>query len=62
MKRTHPGRPPLDDEDPSDQICLTLPSTAVVAYRKRARREDVSLQEIIRRDLREKQPAPRIKI
>jgi hypothetical protein len=61
MKRTHAGRPPLDDEDPSGHVTLTLPSKQLDAFCKRALREDVSVPEIIRRDLFEKKPPPRIK-
>lgn len=61
MKRTHPGRPPLDDDDPSVPVCVTMPSKQFAAYCKRADREDVSVPEIIRRDLKQTKP-PRIKI
>jgi hypothetical protein len=59
MKRTHPGRPPLDDDDPSAHVTLTIPSKQLDAFCRRALREDVSVPEIIRRDLKEK--ASRIK-
>lgn len=62
MKRTHPGRPPIDDDDPSERVCISLPSKEFTAYRRRAAQEDVSVPEIIRRDLRERKSAPRIKI
>jgi hypothetical protein len=51
MKRTHPGRPPLDEDDPSVSVSISLPSKKFAAICKRARREDVSAPEIIRRDL-----------
>ena len=51
MKRTHPGRPPLDDDDPSVSVSISLPSKQFDTYCKRAQREDVSVPEIIRRDL-----------
>lgn len=53
MKRS-PGRPPLDDEDSSTEVGVTFPTKEFDAYAKRALREDVSVPEIIRRDLREK--------
>jgi hypothetical protein len=51
MKRTHPGRPPLDDDDPSVSVSVSLPSKQFDALCKRAQREDVSVPAIIRRDL-----------
>jgi hypothetical protein len=51
MKRTHPGRPPLDDEDPSVGVSFSLPSKKFDELCKRAHREDVSVPEIIRRDI-----------
>jgi Ribbon-helix-helix protein, copG family len=48
-----PGRPPLDDADPSVPVTVTLPSKDFDALCKRALREGVSIPEIIRRDLRE---------
>jgi len=62
MKRTHPGRPPLDDDDPSVPVCVTMPSKQHAAYSRRALREDVSVPEIIRRDLDLMKRPPRIKI
>lgn len=53
MKRTHPGRPPVDDHDASIEVGVTLPARQFDAYAKRALREDVSVPEIIRRELRE---------
>jgi hypothetical protein len=53
MKRT-PGRPPVDDEDASVEVGVTLPAKQFDAYAKRALREDVSVPEIIRRDLKER--------
>jgi hypothetical protein len=54
VKRTHPGRPPLDDADPSVPVCVTMPSKQFAKYCKRAAREDVSVPEIIRRELEKK--------
>jgi len=51
MKRTHPGRPPLDENDPSVSVSVSMPSKQYDAYTKRALREDVSVPTIIRRDL-----------
>lgn len=49
-----PGRPPLDDHDRSVPVCVTMPSKQFAAFCKRALQEDVSVPEIIRRDLQEK--------
>jgi len=54
MKRTPPGRPPLDRDDPSVKVSISLPSKQFDGYCDRARREDVSVPTIIRRDLAEK--------
>jgi hypothetical protein len=62
MKRTHPGRPPIDDDDPSEHVCVSLPSKQFKVYEARAARADVSVPEIIRRDLRERKLPARIKI
>jgi hypothetical protein len=53
MKKRCPGRPPLDDEDPSVHVGVTIPSKQYDEYCRRALREDVSVPEIIRRDLDE---------
>jgi hypothetical protein len=53
MKRP-PGHPPLDDDDPSVQVCVSMPSKQFDEYSKRALRDDVSVPEIIRRDLEKK--------
>jgi len=53
MKRA-PGRPPLDDDDPSVPVSISLPSKQFDEYSKRALREDVSVPEIIRRELGKK--------
>jgi len=50
MKRKR-GRPPLNDDDPSVKVEVSMPSKQVDAYCQRALREDVSVGEIIRRDL-----------
>jgi hypothetical protein len=55
MKRS-PGRPPLDERDPSARVTISLPSKQLDGYCKRAQRDDVSVPEIIRRDLQEKKP------
>jgi hypothetical protein len=45
------GRPPLDPDDQSVEVCVTLPSRKYDEIYERARRERVSVPEIIRRDL-----------
>jgi hypothetical protein len=51
VKRTKQGRPPLDDKDPSEHICLSVPGKQFDELDARARRERVTIQEIIRRDI-----------
>ena len=59
MKRTHPGRPRVDDTDGSIEVGVTLPLKQYDAYDKRAKiltrteGKDVTVPEIIRRDLRD---------
>lgn len=57
MKRTHPGRPRVDDDDLSIEVGVTLPMKQYDAYSRRAQRltrtegKDVTVPEIIRREL-----------
>jgi hypothetical protein len=51
MKREHPGRPPLDEADPSVSVSISMPSRQFAGYCARAHADDVSVPEIIRRDL-----------
>ena len=51
MKPRPPGRPPLDDRDASVRVGVSLPAKQYDGYARRALREDVSVPEIIRRDL-----------
>lgn len=53
MKRTHPGRPPLDDADPSVDVHLRMPSKQYDDAYDRARRERVTVPERIRQDMRD---------
>lgn len=55
MKPKGPGRPPLDDEDESVPVCVTLPLRLFDSTCQRAREDRVSLPERIRRDIREAQ-------
>lgn len=50
-RRGKRGRPRLDDADASVHVGVTLPSKQFDAYSRRALREQVSVPEIIRRDL-----------
>lgn len=59
MKRTHPGRPPLDEDDPSEQICLSVPGKQFDELDARAQRDRVTIQEIIRRDLERQKKYPK---
>lgn len=45
------GRPPVDKDDPSVQVGVMLPSKKFDELDARARREGVSLPEVIRRVL-----------
>ena len=62
MKRTHPGRPRVDDHDTSVEVGVTLPLKQYNKYSERAQRltrtegKDVTVPEIIRRDLRDCPP------
>lgn len=52
-----PGRPPLDKNDPSVEVCLTLPSKKYDDLYARARLERTSVPEIIRRTLNDSSQA-----
>jgi hypothetical protein len=49
MKRT--GRPPIDDDDDSVPVCVSLPARQYDAIYDRAQRDGVTVPEVIRRDL-----------
>lgn len=51
MKRTHPGRPRVDDDDTSQKLCLTLPGKQYDALDARSKRERATIQDLIRHDL-----------
>jgi hypothetical protein len=51
MKRTHAGRPRVDDDDETVEVGVSLPLKQFDEYARRAIREDVSVPEIIRREL-----------
>lgn len=53
-QRKRKGRPTLDPHDTSASVCLVLPSKQFDQLDAEARRERVSLPELIRRRLREK--------
>lgn len=46
------GRPRIDPDDDSVQVCVTVPSRQYDHYAHTARREDISVPEVIRRQLR----------
>jgi hypothetical protein len=46
-----PGRPPLDDADPSTTVCVSLPSKRYDALYKQAAAARVSVPELIRQSL-----------
>jgi hypothetical protein len=48
------GRPPLAVDDETVRVGVSLPAKQYDGYAKRALREDVSVPEIIRRELRKK--------
>jgi len=56
MKRTNPGRPRLDDEDDSVDVHLTLTASHYDDLYRRAEEDRISVQERIRRDLRNQKP------
>jgi hypothetical protein len=47
-----PGRPPLDHADPSVAVCVKLPSKVYDDTVARARQERLTVQELIRQDMR----------
>jgi hypothetical protein len=47
-----PGRPPLDDDDPSVDVHVRMPSKQYDDTYKRAGQERVSVPAMIRRDMR----------
>jgi len=52
-----PGRPPIDPNDPSITVTISLPTKHFDRYCAAARKQSVSLPEAIRRALyKEKQP------
>ena len=53
------GRKPLDANDPSVNVCFRLPSREFVALDARAQRQQVSIAELIRRELAKEMLAPR---
>jgi hypothetical protein len=55
MKRT--GRPPIDDDDDSVPVCLSLPARQYDAIFDRAQAAGVTVPEVIRRDLLRAGPA-----
>lgn len=52
MMQKPPGRPPLDSSDDSVPVCLTLTARQYDELDARAKRERVSVPEVIRRELR----------
>jgi hypothetical protein len=53
MKRTHPGRPPLDDNDPSVDVHLRMPSKQYDETFQRAGKARLTLPAQIRQDMRD---------
>jgi len=45
------GRPRVDPDDQSVQVCVTLPSRQYDSFASTARRSDISVPEVIRRQL-----------
>jgi hypothetical protein len=52
------GRPPLDKDDPSVTVTVSLPSKKFEDLCTRAQREGLSVPEIVRRDLDKKLKTP----
>jgi len=51
QQRPRSGRPPLDDEEPSVQVCVSVPASQYDHLFERARTDRVSVPEVIRRQL-----------
>jgi hypothetical protein len=51
MKRT-PGRPPLDEDDPSVPLSISIPAKQLRACEDSAKHDRLTVQEWIRRVLR----------
>lgn len=51
MKPRRPGRPAVDDEDESVRVGLTLSAKQFDRLCQQARREDISVAAVIRREL-----------
>ena len=47
------GRPPLDKADPSVQVSFSLPSKELAAVSERARQDRVTVQDWLRRVVRD---------
>jgi len=54
MTARRPGRPPLDADDPSVKVSISLPSRQFDAICARALRDHISIPEAIRRELERK--------
>jgi Ribbon-helix-helix protein, copG family len=52
MKPMKCGRPPLNAQDPSAKVTISLPSKELDAYTQRALSEGRSVPDVIRRALR----------
>lgn len=61
MKRT-PGRPPIDEDDASVPVCVSLPSKTYDALWARGQARGLSVPELIRRELNQPKKKARIKI
>ena len=51
--RRQPGRPPIDDDDPSVPVNVKMPSKQYDEAFERAQRDRISVPEVIRRALRD---------
>jgi hypothetical protein len=52
MTKHRPGRPSVDADDESTRLSVTLPTKQYDDLCRQALRDDVSLAEVIRRELR----------
>jgi hypothetical protein len=52
------GRKPLDPSDVSVSVNITMPAKMFAALRERARREQITVPEAIRRSMREAKKQP----
>jgi hypothetical protein len=53
--KRRPGRPPIDEDDDSVRVSITLPAKHFDSLCRQALRDDISVPEVIRRELAPRQ-------